>query len=69
MLPSWQHPGQKRPAFAVSAVGDGMSAVGVAWLAIRIAPPAARRPVVRDESARHRLTSENAGVLSPGRAR
>src|SRR6266702_3206561 len=27
------------PAFAVSAVGDGMSAVGVAWLAIRIAPP------------------------------
>jgi hypothetical protein len=30
------------PAFAVSAVGDGMSAVGVAWLAIRIAPPADR---------------------------
>ena len=28
------------PAFAVSAVGDGMSAVGVAWLAIRIAAPA-----------------------------
>ena len=24
------------PAFAMSAVGDGMSAVGVAWLAIRI---------------------------------
>jgi MFS transporter, DHA3 family, macrolide efflux protein len=30
------------PAFAVSAVGDGMSAVGVAWLAIRITPPADR---------------------------
>jgi len=27
------------PAFAVSAAGDGMSAVGVAWLALRIAPP------------------------------
>lgn len=27
------------PAFAVSAVGDGMSAVGVAWLGLRIAPP------------------------------
>ena len=34
------------PAFAVSAVGDGMSAVGVAWLAIRIAPPADRDLVV-----------------------
>jgi hypothetical protein len=30
------------PAFAVSAIGDGMSAVGVAWLAIRIAAPADR---------------------------
>jgi len=30
------------PAFAISAIGDGMSAVGVAWLAIRIAPPADR---------------------------
>jgi hypothetical protein len=28
------------PVFAVSAIGDGMSAVGVAWLAIRIAAPA-----------------------------
>jgi hypothetical protein len=27
------------PAFAVSAAGDGMSAVGIAWLALRIAPP------------------------------
>ena len=34
------------PAFAVSAIGDGMSAVGVAWLAIRIAPPADRDLVV-----------------------
>jgi len=34
------------PAFAVSAVGDGISAVGVAWLAIRIAPPAGRGLVV-----------------------
>ena len=30
------------PAFALSAVGDGMSAVGVAWLAIAIAAPADR---------------------------
>jgi hypothetical protein len=34
------------PAFTVSAIGDGMSAVGVAWLAIRIAPPADRDLVV-----------------------
>jgi hypothetical protein len=34
------------PAFAVSAIGDGLSAVGVAWLAIRIASPADRDLVV-----------------------
>jgi hypothetical protein len=34
------------PVFAVSAIGDGMSAVGVAWLAIRIASPADRGLVV-----------------------
>jgi hypothetical protein len=34
------------PAFAVSAIGDGMSAVGVAWLAIRIAAPSDRDLVV-----------------------
>src|SRR5215470_2735318 len=27
------------PAMAVSAIGDGMSVVAVAWLALRIAPP------------------------------
>ncbi|MBO0808871.1 MAG: MFS transporter, partial [Actinobacteria bacterium] len=34
------------PAFALSAIGDGMSAVGVAWLALRIAAPADRGLVV-----------------------
>ena len=37
--PVFANPALRRllPAFALSAVGDGMSAVGVAWLAIRIA--------------------------------
>ncbi|HEX4831398.1 MAG TPA: MFS transporter [Trebonia sp.] len=42
--PAMQSPAMRRllPAFAVSAIGDGMSAVAVAWLAISIAAPSDR---------------------------
>jgi predicted MFS family arabinose efflux permease len=51
------------PAFAVSAVGDGMSAVGVAWLAIRIAPPADRDLVVGMAVAAYTLPGAAGAVL------
>ncbi len=51
------------PAFAVSAVGDGMSAVGVAWLAIRIAPPADRGLVVGVAVAAYTLPGAAGAVL------
>ncbi len=51
------------PAFAVSAVGDGMSAVGVAWLAIRIAPPAHRGLVVGVAVAAYTLPGAAGAVL------
>jgi hypothetical protein len=51
------------PAFAVSAVGDGMSAVGVAWLAIRIAPPASRGLVVGVAVAAYTLPGAAGAVL------
>ena len=51
------------PAFAVSAVGDGMSAVGVAWLAIRIAPPADRGLVVGLAVAAYTLPGAAGAVL------
>ena len=51
------------PAFAVSAVGDGMSAVGVAWLAIRIAPPADRDLVVGVAVAAYTLPGAAGAVL------
>jgi len=51
------------PAFAVSAVGDGMSAVGVAWLAIRIAPPADRSLVVGVSVAAYTLPGAAGAVL------
>lgn len=54
------------PAFAVSAVGDGMSAVGVAWLAIRIAPPAHRGLVVGVAVAAYTLPGA-VGALALGR--
>lgn len=34
------------PALAVSDLGDGMSVVAVAWLAVRLAPPADRGPLI-----------------------
>jgi MFS family permease len=51
------------PAFAVSAVGDGMSAVGVAWLAIRIAPPADRGLLVGVAVAAYTLPGAAGAVL------
>ncbi len=51
------------PAFAVSAVGDGMSAVGVAWLAIRIAAPADRALVVGVAVAAYTLPGAAGAVL------
>jgi len=51
------------PAFAVSAVGDGMSAVGVAWLAIRIATPADRGLVVGVAVAAYTLPGAAGAVL------
>jgi MFS family permease len=51
------------PAFAVSAVGDGMSAVGVAWLAIRIAPHADRGLVVGLAVAAYTLPGAAGAVL------
>jgi hypothetical protein len=51
------------PAFAVSAVGDGMSAVGVALLAIRIAPPADRDLVVGVAVAAYTLPGAAGAVL------
>ncbi len=42
--PALRHPVLRRllPGYAVSAVGDGMSAVAIAWLALQLAPPASR---------------------------
>ena len=51
------------PALAVSAVGDGMSAVGVAWLAIRIASPADRGLVVGVAVAAYTLPGAAGAVL------
>ena len=51
------------PAFAISAIGDGMSAVGVAWLAIRIAPPADRGLVVGVAVAAYTLPGAAGAVL------
>jgi hypothetical protein len=51
------------PAFALSAIGDGMSAVGVAWLAIRIASPADRGLVVGVAVAAYTLPGAAGAVL------
>jgi len=51
------------PVFAVSAIGDGMSAVGVAWLAIRIATPADRGLVVGVAIAAYSLPGAAGAVL------
>ncbi|HEY6297653.1 MAG TPA: MFS transporter [Streptosporangiaceae bacterium] len=51
------------PALAVSAIGDGMSAVGVAWLAIRIASPADRGLVVGVAVAAYTLPGAAGAVL------
>jgi MFS transporter, DHA3 family, macrolide efflux protein len=51
------------PAFALSAIGDGMSAVGVAWLALRIAGPADRDLVVGVAVAAYTLPGAAGAVL------
>jgi MFS family permease len=40
--PALSHPALRRllPGYALSALGDGMSAVAIAWLALELAPPA-----------------------------
>jgi MFS transporter, DHA3 family, macrolide efflux protein len=42
--PAISHPVVRRllPGYALSSLGDGMSAVAVAWLALRLAPPASQ---------------------------
>ncbi|HEY6500206.1 MAG TPA: MFS transporter [Streptosporangiaceae bacterium] len=42
--PALRHPVLRRllPGYAVSAIGDGMSAVAIAWLALQLAPPGSR---------------------------
>ena len=42
--PALRHPVLRRllPGYAISAVGDGMSAVAIAWLALQLAPPGRR---------------------------
>ena len=51
------------PVFAVSAIGDGMSAVGVAWLAIGITAPADRGLVVGVAVAAYTLPGAAGAVL------
>jgi hypothetical protein len=51
------------PAFAVSAIGDGMSAVAVAWLAIRISSPAGRGLAVGVAVAAYTLPGAVGAVL------
>jgi len=42
--PALRHPVLRRllPGVLASALGDGMSAVAIAWLALRLAPPGTR---------------------------
>ena len=42
--PAVRHPALRRllPGYAISAVGDGMSVVAVAWLALRLTPPSSQ---------------------------
>ncbi|MBV9100678.1 MAG: MFS transporter [Candidatus Dormibacteraeota bacterium] len=51
------------PAFAVSAVGDGMAMVAVAWLAISIASPSDRAVVVGVSVAAYTLPGAAGAVL------
>jgi len=51
------------PAFAISAVGDGMSAVAVAWLALRLAPIGERGIVVGAAVAAYALPGAAGAVL------
>jgi MFS family permease len=51
------------PAFAASAVGDGMSAVAIAWLAIRLAAPGDRGLVVGAAVAAYTLPGAAGAVL------
>jgi Major Facilitator Superfamily len=42
--PALRHPALRRllPGYAISALGDGMSVVAVAWLALRLTPPSSQ---------------------------
>ncbi|MFG3603804.1 MFS transporter [Micromonospora chersina] len=54
------------PALAVSDLGDGMSVVAVAWLALQIAPPGASGPLIGAAVAAYILPGA-AGALLLGR--
>ncbi|WP_249713806.1 MFS transporter [Rhizomonospora bruguierae] len=66
--PVLRHPVLRRllPGFAVSAVGDGMSLVGISWLALDLAPPGRGPAWVAVALAAYSLPSA-AGVVLLGR--
>ena len=63
--PALSHPVFRKvlPGTAASALGDGMSAVAIAWLAIELAPPGSRGLWVGAAVAAY---SCSAGALRPG---
>ncbi|GAA1244779.1 hypothetical protein GCM10009665_39540 [Kitasatospora nipponensis] len=54
------------PALALSDLGDGMSVVAVAWLAVQISPPGARGPLIGAATAAYILPGA-VGALLLGR--
>jgi MFS transporter, DHA3 family, macrolide efflux protein len=63
--PAASHPVLRRilPATAASALGDGMSAVAIAWLALRLAPPDSRGLWVGAAVAAYSLPGAAGAVL------
>jgi MFS transporter, DHA3 family, macrolide efflux protein len=63
--PAVSHPVLRRilPATAASALGDGMSAVAIAWLALRLAPPDSRGLWVGAAVAAYSLPGAAGAVL------
>ncbi|MFD0576477.1 MFS transporter [Dactylosporangium darangshiense] len=63
--PVLRHPVLRRvlPGIAVSALGDGMSVVAIAWLALQIAPDGGRGAWVAAAVAAYSLPSALGGVL------
>ena len=63
--PALSHPVLRRilPATAASALGDGMSAVAIAWLAVKLAPPDSRGLWVGAAVAAYSLPGAAGAVL------